>query len=65
MLTDYIKLDEDVLYIKLKRHSWRTLEAKGSERDILLVDAYVWLHKHVNLSFTDVCLRFVLCLLET
>ena len=43
----------------------RTLEAKGGERDIPLVDASVWVHKHVNLSFTNVSLRFGLCLLET
>ena len=51
MLTDDIKLDEELLYIKLRRHSWRTLEAKGSERDIPLVDALVWVDKHLNLSF--------------
>ena len=53
MLTDDIKLDEELLYIKLRRHSWRTLEAKGSERDIPLVDALVWVGKHLNLSIIN------------
>ena len=53
LLTDDIKLDEEVFYIKPRRHSWRTLEAKGSERGIPLVAASVWVHKHVNLSFIN------------
>ena len=65
MLTDDIKFCEEVRYIKLRSHPWRTLKAKGSERDIPLVGASVWAAKHVNLSFTDVSLKFELCLLET
>ena len=53
MWTDDIKLDEEVLYIKLRRHSWRALEAKGSERDFPLFDASIWVHKHVILSFIN------------
>ena len=65
MLNDNIKLTGEVLYINLRRHSQRALEAKDGERDIPLVDASVWVHKHVNLSFTNVSLRFGLYLLKT
>ena len=53
MLTDDIKLDDELLYIKLRRYSWQALKAEGSERDIPLVDASLWVHKHVNLSLID------------
>ena len=65
MFTDDIKLYEEVPYIKIRCHPWRTLRAKGSEKDILLVGASVWAAKHINLSLTNVSLRFGLCLLET
>jgi len=65
LLTDVIKLYEEVPYIKLRCHSWQTLQAKDSERKIPLVDASVWAAKHINLSLTNVSLRFGLCLLET
>ena len=65
MLTDDIKLYEEVPYIKLRRRPWRTLKAKGSERVIPVVGASVWAAKHINLSLTNVSLRFGLCLLET
>ena len=65
LLSDNIKLAEEVLYINFRRHSQGTLEAKDGERDIPLVDASVWVHKHVNLSFANVSLKFGLCLLET
>ena len=64
-LTDDRKLYEEVPYIKIRCHPWRTLKAKGSERDIPLVGASVWAAKHINLSLTNVSLRFGLCLLET
>ena len=32
---------------------WRTSEAKGSERDIPLVNSSVWVHKHFNRSFIN------------
>ena len=65
MLTDDIKLYEEAPYIKLRGHPWRTLKAKDIERDIPLVGASVWAAKHINLSLTNVSLRFGLCLLET
>ena len=65
LLTDYVKLYEEMPYIELGEHPWRTLKAKGSERDIPLIGTYVWVHKHVNLSFTNVSLSFGLCLRET
>ena len=65
LLTDDTTLYEEVPYIKIRYHLWRTLKAKGSEKDILLFGASVWAAKHVNLSLTNVSLRFGLCLLET
>ena len=53
-MADDRKLYEEVPYVKLSCHPWRTLKAKGSERDIPLVGASVWAAKHVNLSFTNV-----------
>ena len=65
MLTDDIKLYEEVPYILIRYHLWRTQKAKDSEREIPLVGASVWAAKHINLSLTNVSLRFGLCLLET
>ena len=64
-MADDRKLYEEVPYVKLSCHPWRTLKAKGSERDIPLVGASVWAAKHVNLSFNNVSKKFGLCLLET
>ena len=47
LLIDDIKLDEEVPYIKLRRHPWRSLKTKGSERDIPLVGASLWAAKRV------------------
>ena len=52
-MTDDIKLDEEVLYIKHRCHSWRTLKAKGFERDVPLVDVSVWVQKLVSISFIN------------
>ena len=37
LLTEDIKLDVDVPYIKLRKHPWRSLKTASSERDIPLV----------------------------
>ena len=47
LLTSDIKLEEEIPYIKLRRHPWRTLKTKGSERDIPLVGASLWAAKRV------------------
>ena len=47
LLTDDIKLDEEVPHIKLKRHPWRSLKTKGSEREIPLVGASLWAAKRI------------------
>jgi integrase len=47
LLTSDIKLEEEVPYIKLRRHPWRSLKTKGSERDIPLVGASLWAAKRV------------------
>ena len=65
LFTDDIKLYEEVPYIKIRYHLWRIQKAQGSERDIPLVGASVRAAKHVNLSLTDVSLRFGLCLPKT
>ena len=64
-MADDRKLYEEVPYFKLRCHSWQTLKAKDSEREIHLVGASVWAAKHVNLSFNNVSIKFGLCLLET
>jgi integrase len=48
LLTDDIKLDEEVPYIKLRQHPWRSLKTKGSERDIPLVGASLWAAKRIK-----------------
>ena len=47
LLTSDIKLEEGIPYIKLRRHPWRSLKTKGSERDIPLVGASLWAAKRV------------------
>ena len=47
LLTSDIKLEEEIPYIKLRRHPWRSLKTKGSERDIPLVGASLWAAKRV------------------
>ena len=47
LLTSDIKLEEEILYVKLRRHPWRSLKTRGSERDIPLVGASLWAAKRV------------------
>jgi Phage integrase family. len=47
LLTNDIKLEEEIPHIKLRRHPWRSLKTKGSERDIPLVGASLWAAKRV------------------
>jgi integrase len=43
-----IILDEDIPYIKLKAHPWRSLKTKGSQRQIPLVGASLWAANRVK-----------------
>ena len=43
-----IILDEDIPYINLKPHPWRSLKTKGSQRQIPLVGASLWAANRVK-----------------
>ena len=45
---DDIKLDEEVPHIDLKRHSWRSLKTKGSQRQIPLVGVSLWAAQRIK-----------------
>jgi integrase len=42
LLVSDIKLDADVPHISLRKHPWRSLKTRGSERDIPLVGMSLW-----------------------
>ena len=48
LLVSDIKLDADVPHIVLRKHSWRTLKTKGSERDIPLVGMSLWAAQRIS-----------------
>jgi integrase len=43
-----IILDEDIPYINLKPHPWRSLKTKGSQRQIPLVGASLWAAQRIK-----------------
>ena len=45
---DDIMLDEDIPYINLTPHLWRSLKTKGSQRQIPLVGASLWAAKRIK-----------------
>ena len=47
LLVSDIKLDADVPHIALRRHPWRSLKTKGSERDIPLVGMSLWAARRI------------------
>ena len=47
LLVSDIKLDNEVPHIALRRHSWRSLKTKGSERDIPLVGMSLWAARRI------------------
>ena len=47
LLVSDIKLDNDVLHITLRKHPWRSLKTKGSERDIPLVGMSLWAARRI------------------
>ena len=48
LLTSDIKLEEKIPHIKLRRHPWRNLKTKSSERDIPLVGASLWAAQQIK-----------------
>ena len=50
---DDIKLDEEVPYIDLKPHTWRSLKTKGSQRQIPLVGASLWAAQRIKETNTN------------
>jgi site-specific recombinase XerD len=47
LLVSDIKLDADVPHIALRKHPWRSLKTKGSERDIPLVGMSLWAARRI------------------
>ena len=39
---DDIKLDEDIPYVDIKAHPWRSLKTKGSQRQVPPVGVSLW-----------------------
>ena len=52
MVSD-IKLDADVPHIALRKHLWRSLKTRGSERDIPLVGMSLWAARRIVVSQQD------------
>ena len=53
LLVSDIKLDADVPHIALRKHTWRSLKTKGSERDIPLVGMSLWAARRIVESQQD------------
>ena len=53
LLVSDIKFDADVPHIALRRHPWRSLKTKGSERDIPLVGMSLWAARRIVESQQD------------
>ena len=43
-----IKLDEDIPYVDIKPHPWRSLKTKGSQRQVPLVGASLWAAQRIK-----------------
>ena len=45
---DDIRLDEDIPYVDIKPHPWRSLKTKGSQRQMPLVGASLWAAQRIT-----------------
>jgi len=50
--TDDLHLDEEIPYVDVKRHPWRPLKTKGSQRQIPLVGASLWAAQRIKANVT-------------
>ena len=54
---DDIKLDEDIPYVDIKPHPWRSLKTKGSQRQVPLVGASLWAAHRIRANASS-CFAF-------
>ena len=52
-----IKLDEDIPYVDIKPHAWRSLKTKGSQRQVPLVGASLWAAQRIKANASS-CFAF-------
>ncbi len=52
-----LKLDEDIPYVDIKPHPWRSLKTKGSQRQVPLVGASLWAAQRIRANASS-CLAF-------
>ena len=54
---DDIKLDEDIPYVNIKPHPWRSLKTKRSQRQVPLVGASLWAAQRIKANASS-CFAF-------
>ncbi len=54
---DDIKLHEDIPYVDIRPHSWRSLKTKGSQRQVPLVGASLWAAQRIKANASS-CFAF-------
>jgi integrase len=54
---DDLKLDEDIPYVDIKPHPWRSLKTRGSQRQVPLVGASLWAAKRIKANASS-CFAF-------
>ena len=52
-----LKLDEDIPYVDIKPHPWRSLKTKGSQRQVPLVGASLWAAQRIEANASS-CFAF-------
>ena len=52
-----LKLDEDIPYVDIKPHPWRSLKTKGSQRQVPLVGASLWAAQRIKANASS-CFAF-------
>ena len=52
-----LRLDEDIPYVDIKPHPWRSLKTKGSQRQVPLVGASLWAAQRIKAN-PSTCLAF-------
>ena len=54
---DDLKLDEDIPYVDIKPHPWRSLKTKSSQRQVPLVGASLWAAQRIKANASS-CFAF-------
>ena len=55
---DDMHLDEDIPYVDIKPHKWRSLEDKGSQRQVPLIGASLWAASQRIKQIASSCFAF-------